>query len=203
MIIWWVFYLFARKWTTHPLSPGYVASKYRWPGLHAQKRWSRICCIHHCKVTPMYFDVGDDNHKNANSQLQVVLPLKLRSELVCQICVGLFWRHIGNRSNGNRSIWARWFALRVSLRSWSFPLQMTAVGFTRVWPNSQHPNDQQANKNMIKACIVNESDGFIQVCSTARLHRKWTRKQSNNLNSSRILGYKDLNVLNVLVVLRP
>jgi hypothetical protein len=42
MIIWWFFdeyftYFISRKWTTHPLSPGYVAWIYRWPGLHAQK----------------------------------------------------------------------------------------------------------------------------------------------------------------------
>ena len=63
IFIWWLFdeYLMsilliwlASKWTTHPISSGYVAAKYQWPGLHTQKRWSRICCIHHCEVTPVH-----------------------------------------------------------------------------------------------------------------------------------------------------
>ena len=63
MIIW---IIWSVKQMTHPISSGYVASKHRWPGLHAQKRWSRICCIHHCKVTPVPLDVGDDSHTNAS-----------------------------------------------------------------------------------------------------------------------------------------
>ena len=37
-------------------------------------------------------------------------------------------------------------------------VQVTTLGFTIVWPNSQHPNEQQAKTNIIKACIENESD---------------------------------------------
>jgi len=44
----------ASKWTIHPISSGYVAAKYQWPGLHTQKRWSQICCFHHCEVTPVH-----------------------------------------------------------------------------------------------------------------------------------------------------
>jgi hypothetical protein len=92
---------------------------------------------------------------------------------------------------------ARWFALRVSLRSWSFALQITAVGFTRAWPNSQHSNEQQAKINIMKACIVNESDGLTSLFDDVSAS-KMNKKTNNNLNSSRIWVYKDLNVLNVL-----
>ena len=69
MIIWshYLTYLI-RKRNTHPIWPGYVVSKCPWPGLHAQKRWSRICWIHRCKVTPAPPDAGGDNHTNASSR---------------------------------------------------------------------------------------------------------------------------------------
>ena len=53
-------------WTTqwsHPFShsPGYTASKYRWPGLHVRQRLPLICLIPNCKPSPVLFDVGGEH----------------------------------------------------------------------------------------------------------------------------------------------
>ena len=156
MIIWWLFYLFARKWTTHPLSPGYVASKYRWPGLHAQKRWSRICCIHHCKVTPVLFDAGDDNHTNAR------LRTRNYSFCICNSGIARFAVFAIDSFDGALATSARTIYSREQDGS---HCTVTTLGFTIVWQNlnSEHPNEQLAKTNIIKACIVNESDGLVHL----------------------------------------
>ena len=106
--------------------------------------------------------------KVANSQLRF-LHLKLRNLSVSWVCVWLLWRRIGNLSSGN---WfrARWFALPD--RSRSFALQATAVGFTRVSPNSQHSiEEQQAKTNITDTCIVNESCGLIHLNEMVTVRR--------------------------------
>ena len=38
-----------------------------------------------------------------------------------------------------------------------------SLGITRPWPISKHSTKQQAKTTIVKACIVNEFDGFIHL----------------------------------------
>ena len=224
MIIWWLFddYLIylIRKWTTEA------------PQCHHSPNFARLCCLkipvaRPARAEKVISDLLDSSlqgdpcdlgcrrwqsyeRKFANSQLKF-LHLKLRNRSVCWLCVWLFWRRIGgNRSvwarcfalrvkswvfavhvteagitrpwpiskhstksamadfeafyrlrNGNRSVWARCFTFRV--RRWLFSVQVTEAGITRPWPISKHSTKQQAKTTIVKACIVNEFDGFIHL----------------------------------------
>ena len=133
--------------------------------------------------------------KFSNSLLQF-LHLKLRNRSVCGwLRVWLFWRCIGSLSDGNRSVWARCFALRV--RTWLFAVQVTEAGIMI----SKHFNKQPAKTIFVKACIVNETDGFIHLdmivinVSASKINEQ---TNSNSNDSSKIWNYNDLHVLNLL-----
>ena len=115
MIIWWLFddYLMiiciiviiryiemlhcyvhvAKKWIwttqwSHPFShsPGYAASKYRWPGLHVRQWLSLICLIPHCKASPVNLDVRGEDCTNARIRTPFYNLCIWNSRIVLSAC---------------------------------------------------------------------------------------------------------------------
>jgi len=102
IIIWWLFddylmiiciiviirYIEMWTWTTHPSShsPGYAASKYRWPGLHVRQRLPLICLIPHCKVSPVHFDVRGEDCTNARIRTPFYNLCIWNSRIVLSAC---------------------------------------------------------------------------------------------------------------------
>ena len=160
MIIWCLFHLFVQKVNHSP-------------------NFARLCCLkipvaRPARAEKVISDLLDSSlqgdpcdlgcrrwqsyeRKFANSQLQF-LHLKLRNRSVCWLCVWLFWRRIG----GNRSVWARCFALRV--RSWVFAVHVTEAGITRPWPISKHSTASEMATDQFEQDVshsVSEDDYFL------------------------------------------
>lgn len=89
----------------------------------------------------------------------------------------------------------RCFALRV--RTWLFTVQVTEAGIMI----SKHFNKQPAKTIIVKACIMNERDGFIHldmIVINVSASKIMSKQNSNSNDSSKLWYYNDLHVLNLL-----
>jgi hypothetical protein len=107
-------------------------------------------------VTPVLFDAGYDNHTNAR--------LRTRNYSFC-ICNSGIARFAGFAIDSFDGALATSALTIYSREQDGSHCTVTTLGFTIVWQNlnSEHPNEQLAKTNIIKACIVNESDGLVHL----------------------------------------
>jgi len=107
-------------------------------------------------VTPVLLDAGDDNHTNAR--------LRTRNYSFC-ICNSGIARFAGFAIDSFDGALATSALTIYSREQDGSHCTVTTLGFTIVWQNlnSEHPNEQLAKTNIIKACIVNESDGLVHL----------------------------------------